>query len=213
MFEPRDSKKGGSHPRSARTSEHRRVVQPLSVVRGGRPKPAPPSEPPPSEPPPSGGDTSARGEPGRSGASQHTLLQLWALANQRQRWSSLVLVPAHPGGSGRQAAAALLEVGSKQSATPVRFLNAEGLELGKAAHLVRELEAYVAQGDRVVVLLDSVLSNPVGLEVALAVERALLCVTLGDSDFSSARRTVELVGKERFLGSVTLQPSSGVAKK
>ncbi len=204
MFEPRDNKKEGTH----RTSEHRRVVQPFSVLRGGRPKPAPPSEPPPS-----GGDRPSRDKLGPSGTSQHTLLQLWALANQRQRWSSLVVMPSHPGGSGRQAAAALLEVGNKQSATPVRFLDAEGLELGQAARVVRELETYVEQGERVVVLLDSVLSNPVGLEVALAAERALLCVKLGDSDFSSARRTLELVGKERFLGSVTLQPPSGVAKK
>ncbi|MFY0527025.1 hypothetical protein ACN28I_29090 [Archangium gephyra] len=73
--------------------------------------------------------------------------------------------------------------------------------------------AYVEQGDRVVVLLDSVVANPVGLEVALAAERALLCVSLGTSDYTSARRTLDLIGKERFLGSVTLQPTSGASKK
>jgi hypothetical protein len=222
MFEPHDKKtKGGSRGGGQKPPEQRRVVQPLSVVRGNRALATPASAP--SGPSPSGDGTSEviEQQPPQQQAPQQpvssvpssTLLHLWAMLNARHRWSSLVVVPSHEGGSGLQTAQAILEVGSRQGTTPIHFLDAEGLELGSAQHVVNEMLAYVEQGDRVVVLIDSVVSNPVGLEVALAAERALLCVTLGDSDFSSARRTLDLIGKERFVGSVTLQPTSGAPKK
>ncbi len=224
MFEPHDKKtKGGSRGGGQKPPEQRRVVQPLSVVRGNRALATPASAP--SGPAPSGDGTSEVIEQQPPQQQQQapqqpvstvptsTLLHLWAMLNARHRWSSLVVVPSHGAGSGMQTAQAILEVGSKQGATPIHFLDAEGLELGSAEHVVNEMLAYVEQGDRVVVLIDSVLANPVGLEVALAAERALLCVTLGDSDITSARRTIDLIGKERFVGSVTLQPTSGASKK
>ncbi|HYO65921.1 MAG TPA: hypothetical protein VEU33_07560 [Archangium sp.] len=220
MFEPHDKKtKGGSRGGGPNPPDQRRVVQPLSVIRGNRPQPAPVS---PSAPAPHGEGASEVVEqqqqpvaPQKSTSSvpSSTLLHLWAMLNQRGRWSSLVVVPSHEGGSGVQVVQAILEVANKQSSTPVHFLDAEGLEIGAAQHVVAEMMAYVEQGDRVVVLLDSVVANPVGLEVALAAERALLCVSLGTSDYTSARRTLDLIGKDRFLGSVTLQPTSGVPKK
>lgn len=219
MFEPHDKKtKGGSRNGGPNPPDQRRVVQPLSVIRGNRTQPTPTS---PSAPAPNGEGTSEvveQQQPVVPQKSAHTapssaLLHLWAMLNQRGRWSSLVVVPSHEGGSGLQVVQAILDVASRQSSTPVHFLDAEGLELGTAQHVVAEMMAYVEQGDRVVVLLDSVVANPVGLEVALAAERALLCVSLGTSDYTSARRTLDLIGKERFLGSVTLQPTSGASKK
>ncbi|QRK10867.1 hypothetical protein JQX13_12800 [Archangium violaceum] len=212
MFEPQDKKtKGGSRNGGPNPPDQRRVVQPLSVIRGNRPQPTPPS--PPGPPPPTGDGAEGVEQARPVTAPSSTLLHLWAMLNQRGRWSSLVVVPSHEGGSGLQAAQAILEVASRQGSTPVHFLDAEGLELGAAQHVVNEMMAYVEQGDRVVVLIDSVVANPVGLEVALAAERALLTVALGTSDYTSARRTLDLIGKERFLGSVTLQPTSGAPKK
>lgn len=221
MFEPHDKKtKGGSRNGGPNPPDQRRVVQPLSVIRGNRTQPAPTS---PSAPAPNGEGTSevveqqsqqpAVQQKSANSVPSSALLHLWAMLNQRGRWSSLVVVPSHESGSGLQVVQAIIEVASKQSSTPVHFLDAEGLELGAAQHVVAEMMAYVEQGDRVVVLLDSVVANPVGLEVALAAERALLCVSLGTSDYTSARRTLDLIGKERFLGSVTLQPTSGALKK
>jgi hypothetical protein len=74
--------------------------------------------------------------PGNAESIPNELLHLWMLLTQREKWSSLVVVPAQPGTSGR----------------------------------------------------------------------ALLCVSLGSTQFSAARYTLELTGKARFLGSVTLQP-------
>lgn len=206
MSEPQDKKpKGGS-----RTDGLRNALQPFSVIRGTRAQAAAAAAA--AEPVPSPEGSAEAAQQLVSSTPTSTLLHLWAMLNQRHRWSSLVVVPSHAGGTASQVARTILEVGSKQP-TPIHLLDAESLELGSAPDVVNEMLAYVQQGDRVVVLLDSVLSNPVGLEVALAAERALLCVTLGTSDFTSARRTLDLIGKERFLGSVTLQPVPGAPKK
>jgi hypothetical protein len=74
------------------------------------------------------------------------------------------------------------------------------------------MKAHVEAGGMVVCCIDSIITNPVGLEVALNAERALLCVPLGSTQFTAARQTLELIGKARFLGSVTLQQRVGSKK-
>jgi hypothetical protein len=125
---------------------------------------------------------------------------------RREQWSSLVVVPAQPGASGLEVGRAIVSVGSQYREKPLRLIDAEGLPPGAALRLVRDIRSHVAQGELVVACIDSVLTHPVGLEVALAAERALLCVTLGSTPFSAARHTLERIGQERFLGSVTLRP-------
>ncbi len=205
MYEPNDNSGGGGPPRGgdgngAKPGPAR--PRPWSVVRGTpTPVPVAPEEhvhnevvPSPSEPIPT------------------ELLHLWTLLTQREKWSSLAVVPAQPGASGLMAARAIVEVGSQYREKPIRLIDAEGLPPGAASRLVREMKAHVEQGGMVVVCIDSVLSNPVGIEVALNTERALLCVPLGSTQFSSARHTLELIGKARFLGSVTLQQRVGSKK-
>lgn len=204
MFEPTDNPGGGGPPRNgdgngAKPGQAR--PRPWSVVRGTpTPVPLQPEEPvynevvPSSEPIPT------------------ELLHLWTLLTQREKWSSLVVVPAQPGASGMEAARAIVAVGSQYREKPIRLIDAEGVPPGAASRLVRDMKAYVEQGGMAVVCIDSVLSNPVGVEVALATERALLCVPLGSTQFSAARHTLELIGKARFLGSVTLQPRVGSKK-
>jgi hypothetical protein len=136
------------------------------------------------------------------------LLHLWSLLSQKEKWSSLVVVPAQPGASGLEAGRAIVAVGNRYRERPIRFIDAQGLPPGAASRLVRDMRSHVEQGGMVVTCLDSVLTNPVGLEVALAAERALLCVPLGATQFAEARQTLQLIGKARFLGSVTLQPEA-----
>jgi hypothetical protein len=150
--------------------------------------------------------------PGPAEQIPRELLHLWTLLTQKEKWSSLVVVPAQPGASGMDAARAIVSVGNQYREKPIRLIDAEGLPPGAASRLVRDMKAYVEQGGMIVVCIDSVLSNPVGVEVALSTERALLCVPLGSTQFSAARHTLELIGKARFLGSVTLQQRAGSKK-
>lgn len=209
MFEPNDTSGGAGTPRGGEANASKQGQgrpRPWSVVRGPTPVPLPlvPEEPlynevvpaPPPQPEP----------------IPHELLHLWAMLTQREKWSSLVVVPAQPGASGIDAARAIVEVGNQYREKPIRFISAEGLPPGAGARLAWEMRAHVEQGGMVVVCIDSVLSNPVCIEVAMAAERALLCVPLGSTQFSAARQTLELIGKHRFLGSVTLQPKKGRTK-
>ena len=65
-----------------------------------------------------------------------------------------------------------------------------------------------------VVVIDSLLTRPASLPLALAADGCLLCITLGETDFGAARKTLEFVGHERFVGSVTFprQQKKGRAK-
>ena len=206
MYEPNDNSGGNGPPRGGDANAAKPGAgrpRPWSVVRGTpTPVPIAPEEllqhnevvAPPSEPIPT------------------ELLHLWTLLTQKEKWNSLAVVPAQPGASGLMAARAIVEVGSQYREKPIRLIDAEGLPPGAGSRLVREVRAHVEQGGMVVVCLDSVLSNPVGLEVALNTERSLLCVPLGSTQFSSARHTLDLIGKGRFLGSVTLQQRVGSKK-
>lgn len=145
--------------------------------------------------------------PGNAEPIPNELLHLWTLLTQREKWSSLVVVPAQPGTSGLDAGRAIVSVGSQYLEKPVRLIDAEGLPPAAASRLMRDIRSHVEQGGMIVICIDSVITHPVGLGVALAAERALLCVPLGSTQFSTAQRTLKLIGKERFLGSVTLQPN------
>src|SRR5260370_7451413 len=57
---------------------------------------------------------------------------------------------------------------------------------------------------QVIVALEPVVSNPLGIAVAMAADAALLCVTLGEAPLASAKRTIEMIGRERFIGVVVV---------
>jgi hypothetical protein len=59
---------------------------------------------------------------------------------------------------------------------------------------------------RVIVAVDSVLSKPSGLGVVLAADVALLCIHMQATSLKSARRTIEMIGRDRFIGCITLRP-------
>jgi hypothetical protein len=205
MYEPTDNSGGSGPPRGgdgngAKPGPGR--PRPWSVVRGT------------AEPIPIAPEETFQNEvaPSVTEPIPTELLHLWTLLTQKEKWSSLVVVPAQPGASGLMAARAIVEVGSQYRERSIRLIDAEGLPPGAASRLVRDMKAYVEQGGMVVVCIDSVLSNPVGVEVALSTERALLCVPLGNTQFSAARHTLELIGKARFLGSVTVQQRVGSRK-
>jgi hypothetical protein len=129
--------------------------------------------------------------------------RLW-FATLRKDWSSLVLVPAHSGGSASAVGRALAQVATLHKDSSIKLISAEGCDLAGASRLIIDMTTHVATGGLAIVVLDSVLSNPAGIPIALAADSAVLCVQIGDADFESSRRTVEVLGKSRFLGAVTV---------
>jgi hypothetical protein len=150
--------------------------------------------------------TAAPAEPARPAPSpgpSPELQRLW-FALERKAWSFLTLVPAHPGAPALEAAQSLLEAGSPYPEPPLRLVDATGIEAAGAPPLVKEVRGRIAQGERVIVVIDSLVTHPASLPLALAADVAVLCVALGESDFGSAQKTLDLVGRERFAGSVIL---------
>jgi hypothetical protein len=68
-----------------------------------------------------------------------------------------------------------------------------------------ELPNHAANGELVIVALDPLVSNQAAIGVAMLADAALLCVRMGKTDSASARRTIELIGRERVLGCVALK--------
>jgi hypothetical protein len=143
--------------------------------------------------------------------------RLW-LEIQRRQWSSLVLVPADPGASAASIAASLTKASAALGDPELRVLNAEGMgteairgviaDLKLMADLsTRAVSATTGNPWRVVVTIESVLSNPLGIMLAQAADLALLCVRKRKTKLASVQRTVELIGRDLFIGSVVL--SSG----
>jgi hypothetical protein len=140
--------------------------------------------------------------------------RLWIEVHRRQ-WSSLVLVPADPGGSAGGIATSLANAGAALGDPELRVVNAEGMGVeairGVIADLklmadlsTRAVSATTGNPWRVVVTVESVLSNPLGIMLAQAADAALLCVRKRKTKLSAARKTVELIGRDLFIGSVVL---------
>jgi len=143
------------------------------------------------------------------GTSAHSL---W-FAVQTRPWASLVVLPAGPGESAKDVANALYDVGALASGGPMRLLDARDITLTNSASTIVNMTSLVsAPGERrtgtqrVVVLLSSVIDVMAGVPIAMAADAVVLTVTLGKTRLDDARRTLELVGAHRVLGTI-LVPS------
>jgi len=136
---------------------------------------------------------------------EQALLALWTVLCRMRPWRSLALCPVEKGSSALITAKAITEAANQMRSTPLQLLNAEGVEPREVEQRIRELHNMVERGELVMVVLDPVISNPAAIPIAAAADAAVLCVPLFRTGFGPAKRTVELVGKDRFLGTITLR--------
>jgi hypothetical protein len=162
-----------------------------------------------SSAPPSTADAA----PPDSSVPSPELQRLW-FALERRGWAFLTVVPSQPGGPALEAATAILEAGAPYAySQKIHLQDATGISPGDAPRLVLEIRKRIEQGERVVVVLDSLLTHPASLPLALAADGVLLCVALGETEFGAARKTMEYVGHERFVGSVIFPKAKKSKKK
>jgi hypothetical protein len=57
----------------------------------------------------------------------------------------------------------------------------------------------------IIIAIEAVAENPLILPLALAADAVLLCVEMGRTRLEDARHTVELIGRDRIIGTVLLQ--------
>jgi len=155
--------------------------------------------------------------------------ELW-FALARTEWRSIVFVPADEGESAADVATALAGVGKQLHELPVTLFvmanpadYALALDIVKVASTTDEPEppsapaidygeavkmvASTAVGQRargasgkVIVAIQPVVSEPMGLAVTQAADLVVLCMTRGRTRLASARRTIELIGRDRIAG-------------
>ncbi|MBS2031477.1 MAG: hypothetical protein JST54_26485 [Deltaproteobacteria bacterium] len=130
--------------------------------------------------------------------------ELW-YALQARSWLSLAIVPSHPGSGSRELARALTEVGSALRGEPVHLFDAEHSDSDAVVKLMVDVRAYTRDNERVVIALDPPVINPTAISLIRAADAALLTIERGRADLRSARKTIELVGPDRLVGSVLVQ--------
>ena len=141
-----------------------------------------------------------------AGIPSLSMQQLW-FSLQRHEWSTLVAVPADRETSVMDFGRPLYEVGRLAMGEKLRLIDARDVKLTRTAPLILDMTGAGTgrgAGERVLVLIESVLSHPSGVPVALAADAALLCVELGKTSIAAARETVKIVGSQRFLGCITI---------
>jgi hypothetical protein len=126
-------------------------------------------------------------------------------ALERTPWSSLVLVPSQPDVAIMPIARSLLAVGEAYDRLPLRLIDAERADPRSATVLAQALRERVP-GARRVVAVSSPLANPAVIPIIRAADAAVLVVELGRSGLRAARRALAAVGRERFVGSITVRP-------
>ena len=139
------------------------------------------------------------------------LQELW-FATLRSEWASLAVIPAHAGGSAFEIARALAEAGSRHRGTPVRLVKADANDLAQTAQFVDSLSrksggGSTKRGGEIIIAVDPVVENPLGIAIAFAADAVLVTIELGVTDLASARKTIEMIGRERLLGCVVIDPA------
>jgi hypothetical protein len=139
--------------------------------------------------------------------------ELW-FGLARLHWTSLVLVPADEGESAAALATSLAEVGRRLRDAPVTFMIlADPIDYASAGKVIAAVASSRRNGNapplepsgRVIAAIQPVVVEPLGLAVTEAADAVVLCIELGHTGLAAARRTIELVGRDRIVGCVTVQ--------
>jgi hypothetical protein len=134
--------------------------------------------------------------------------RLW-FSTREHDWNSLAIIPSDGGVEVGRVAEALVATGRLYGERQVRLLDAKGTQLGDVHRLIEELGMMTGRGDWVIVPVDAVEVNPSSVPIAQATSASLLVVRLGESLLKSARSAIDVVGRERLLGSIVLGGRGG----
>jgi hypothetical protein len=121
----------------------------------------------------------------------------------------MALVPAGPGASPEllvQVAVTLARTGMVHLGTPIHVADATRITLAQLASFSEELDHYSQQNAIILIALPALSENVTSFSLAQSADVSLLLVLLQQMAVVEAKKTVERVGAQRFLGSVILRP-------
>jgi hypothetical protein len=138
--------------------------------------------------------------------------RIWLSASEKD-WSSLVLVPNDDTVDAVRFAEMLAKTGRVHGERPVSVVSAVGVQLGEVEATIDSINETTNRGERVIVPVDPIADHPAAIAILRASSAALLLVRLGESELATAHSTIEIVGKERLLGSVVVKSAEPAAAK
>ena len=129
--------------------------------------------------------------------------ELWFML-ERYAWSTLAVLPVRSGTDALGMAWGIASAGWLYRGGSVEIIDGTNAEPDTAADILLTAPALVAGGRKVVIPTDSPLTNPAAIAIARVADAVVLAVPLGTSKLADARRAIESVGRERFIGSIVM---------
>ncbi len=88
------------------------------------------------------------------------------------------------------------------------------LPLRLVEHQLRDLQLQLdTERVTIIVALRSIYENPTVAPVVSGVDAAVLCVHMGATKIASAKRTVETIGRDKFLGTIVVREAANEPRK
>jgi hypothetical protein len=131
------------------------------------------------------------------------LQKLW-LAVERRAWRSLAVLGASDSVETIQIAELLAQLAWRYRGQPSGVCDLRDLTMRLIDYEVREIQAQVEGGTRLVIALRSIFENPTAGPIAQQADAVLLCIALGETKLKAAEETIAAVGRDRVLGSIVL---------
>ena len=114
---------------------------------------------------------------------------------------------ASKGTSTLGTASSLARIAWWYTGQPSCVFDMRSLSLRLLEPQLRDMAAQMNGGERVFVALSTLSENPTTAPIAMAADGVVLCVELGKADIKSARRAIDTIGRDRFLGTILVSPS------
>ncbi len=139
--------------------------------------------------------------------------QLLWLATQQREWRSLAVVGASECVGTLEVANMFAKLAWWYRGQPSSVADFRDLTLRLVEHQLRDVTRQLESDPvTIVIALRSIFENPTVAPVASAVDAAILCVHMGLTKISSARRTVETIGRGKFLGTIVIRDPGNDAR-
>jgi hypothetical protein len=135
--------------------------------------------------------------------------RLW-LALQSRPWVSLALIPADEGAPDDftlLVAVILSRTGMVHLGSPIQVGDATQVPLSQLSPFLQQVTDYTRNGERIILALPPASKSPVTKSIVQASDATLLCVLLEKMSFFQARKTVDQMGANNFLGSAIFHPN------
>lgn len=123
---------------------------------------------------------------------------------QRREWSSLAVIGTESGAEAEAAARHLATIGTRDGLRSVQVLSALNLSFADAPRLLDLLSEMVGTGELAIVVCDPLHLNAAVLPVLHAVSGVVLVARLGTAQLSRVKKTVEAVGRERVVATISV---------